>query len=54
MGNAAGDRGYSRVWAKCQSVQKCGRRGERLYNFNSSESCFGAVTGALQVKFSQT
>ena len=29
------------------------RRGEPLYNFSNSASCFGSVTGALQVKFSQ-
>jgi len=26
----------------------------RGYSFNNSLSCFGSVTGALQVKFSQT
>ena len=54
MDTAVGDSGYSRVWAKCQTVQECARRGERLYNFDSSESCLGSVTGALQVKFSHT
>jgi hypothetical protein len=53
-GTAVSDRGYRGAPVSGTGSKTTGASQKHLYNFSNSASFFGSVTGALQVKFSQT